>query len=117
MDDKHFEHIGSLVDSFAAETEDIVDMAEKLAEPRLSAQDRKDIAARLKLTARNIDSCASRIYGVAEDSYATSKPTVAIDPDIAELIPPANKLSLGEFMSLKDAINDWRVENGYRELR
>lgn len=115
MDEKHFERLGNLVDSFAAETEDMMDMAKQLAAPRLSAEDRKDIAANLKATAKQIDTIASHIYGVAEDSYATSKPTVAVDPDIAALIPPAAKMSLGEFMSLKDKLNEWRRENGYPE--
>lgn len=113
MDEKHFERIGNLIDVFAAETEDMMDMAKKLAEPRVSSEDRKEIATRLKLTAKQINTIASRIYGVCEDSYATNKPTVAIDPDIAELIPPAANLSLGEFVSLKDKLNEWRHENGY----
>lgn len=113
MDEKHFERIGNLIDAFAAETEDVMDMAKRLAEPRVSSEDRKEIATRLKLTAKQIDTIASRIYGVCEDSYATSKPAVAIDPDIAELVPPAARLSLGEFVSLKDKLNEWRRENGY----
>lgn len=43
MDEKHFERIEGLVDAFAAETEDMMVMAKKLAVPRVSPEDRKEL--------------------------------------------------------------------------
>lgn len=53
---------------------------------------------------QSLQSDATELLGLVED-------IVLEDSDLGELVP--EDLSVGEFESLKEAVNKWRTENGY----
>lgn len=76
-----------------------------------------DDESNYKKMARNILRYSDRLYSICEAEYATSS---SIDPseeyeDIFTMFPDTH-LSVEEYDSLRDVINQWRKDRGYPEV-
>lgn len=63
---------------------------------------------------RNAKLYASAIYSTCENDHCEADDSVDISQyeEVIEMLPSGN-LSVGEVESLKEHINQWKVENGY----
>lgn len=90
--------------------EDAQEILEKILNSRISEKVR-DIAVELKSELKNIDYYADTLYSEC-DKLDTKHGGLEGYEELAQLLPPANKLSRGEWDSLVDAIQQWRQDNG-----
>lgn len=71
----------------------------------------RDIAVGLKTELKNIKYYSDKLYTEC-DSLDTKHEGLEGYEELAQLLPPANKISRGEWDSLVDAIQQWRQDNG-----
>ena len=68
----------------------------------------------------NIIYASDRWYSTCEDDYGeTNNESFRVDDwwELCELLPDPTLMSAGDMNSLLDAVNNWRVSNGYPSKR
>lgn len=86
--------------------EDAQEILEKILNSRISGKVR-DLAVELKSELTNIEYSSDTLYNECDN-----REDLEGYDELAQLLPPANKLSRGEWDSLVDAIQQWRQDNG-----
>ena len=110
MNTENFESIEALCEDISTSCGAIEGLLDNL-KPRTRNETSAVSCIRHELS--NVRHFKDSLYGVCEDD-GTDGATLNKDSEVFELskmLP--NKFSLGEWESLKTAINKWREENGY----
>lgn len=112
MNSENFETIEGLCEELTASCLAISEWLDSL-KPRTRQE--TSVVSCIRHELSNVGLFKDRIYGVCEDSYVDEQrenvPAEVLE--LADMLP--NKFSLGEWESLKEQINKWREENGYRQ--
>lgn len=111
MKKEDFDSIEGLCEEITASVNAIEEWLDDI-KPRSKAQVSAVDNIRKELS--NIPYFKDRIYGVCENDYCESKDTEDLSQynEIIAILP-SGKLSLGEMLSLKEHVNQWKTENGY----
>lgn len=112
MERNSFESIEGICEEITASCTAIADWLDQL-KPKTKAQVLAVDNIRKELS--NIPYFKDRIYGICENDggdEALESHKVSQYSEVIEMLPSGN-LSLGEALSLKEHINQWKAENGY----
>lgn len=110
MKEKDFESIEGICEEITASVSAIDEWLDQL-KPKTKAQVSAVDNIRKELS--NIPYFKDRIYGICENIYCDEPETDLSQYDEIISILPSGKLSLGEMLSLKEHVNQWKAENGY----
>lgn len=111
MKGKDFESIEGICEEITASVSAIDEWLDQL-KPKTKAQVSAVDNIRKELS--NIPYFKDRIYGICENDYCDERDAKDLSQyyEIIAILPNG-KLSLGEMLSLKEHVNQWKAENGY----
>ena len=109
-------------DTIESNTEDIVNSCDVIEESIDEARGMRlgnkllQLVTTIRAECRNIRDSNDAIYTTCEDDcaeYCNDDFCYDDYAEVIELIPPVDKMSAGEYDSLKETIMNWRKANGY----